>query len=546
MPRSQRPAARSINRRSFLKGAGAALAGGAAALLPGRAQAGARASLPAHPNFLFIITDQERGPRSWMPGWETFAAGLTGRTAIAAKGLSFTRACCNSAMCSPSRATLLTGRYPAEHGVTDTLTTGAVASTLRDLAPSTPNMATVLASAGYNVQYRGKWHLSRNAYTADATPAQVAAYGFNGWGGVEAGEDADPANFGGGCADHDTAFKNEVVDFLTNTAPGATQPWALFASFANPHDVLSYPRKWNYDSGGGCTNYGPASPGCFVQGIDLPATNSENLAGNYKPTAHKQTLDYLAAGLGTLLGVLDPKRYLNFYAYLHKVVDSHIAAVYSALAANTTLLNNTIVIRLADHGEMGLAHGGLRQKMFNAYEETLSVPLVISNPVLFPTAKETDQLASLVDLVPTVATLAGVTNPGQWNFRGRDLTPIVDAAAANTTVPTVNDSVLFTFDDRYAGSASGTVNVDAPQLIRCLREPNWKFAWYFDPAGRAASQFELYDLANDPNELQNLANPAHPQYNAAKTAEMWDKLAARMSATHTLPYRVNLPLVQRP
>ena len=59
-------------------------------------------------------------------------------------------------------------------------------------------------------------------------------------------------------------------------------------------------------------------------------------------------------------------------------------------------------MRCADHGEMGLSHGGLRQKMFNVYEETINVPLVVSNPVLFPRRRETDALASLVDVLPTL------------------------------------------------------------------------------------------------------------------------------------------------
>ena len=66
-----------------------------------------------------------------------------------------------------------------------------------------------------------------------------------------------------------------------------------------------------------------------------------------------------------------------------------------------------MIFRCADHGEMGLSHGGLRQKAFNAYEETIHVPLVVSNPVLFPRPAETDALASLVDLLPTIATIAG-------------------------------------------------------------------------------------------------------------------------------------------
>ena len=62
-----------------------------------------------------------------------------------------------------------------------------------------------------------------------------------------------------------------------------------------------------------------------------------------------------------------------------------------------SLRSRTVVVRCADHGEMGLSHGGLRQKAFNAYEETIHIPLVISNPVLFPERSETDALQRRYD-----------------------------------------------------------------------------------------------------------------------------------------------------
>ena len=85
----------------------------------------------------------------------------------------------------------------------------------------------------------------------------------------------------------------------------------------------------------------------------------------------------------------------------------------------------------ADHGEMGLSHGGLRQKAFNAYEETIHVPLVVSNPVLFPKPAETDALASLVDVLPTIARPRRRPRAdGDAGLQGRDLTPILAANAA--------------------------------------------------------------------------------------------------------------------
>ncbi|MGH8653686.1 MAG: sulfatase-like hydrolase/transferase [Gammaproteobacteria bacterium] len=71
---------------------------------------------------------------------------------------------------------------------------------------------------------------------------------------------------------------------------------------------------------------------------------------------------------------------VNFYAYLQTLGDRHVLNVLDELDARR-LTGSTLILRMADHGEMAMAHG-LREKMYNAYEETIHVPLVFSNPVL--------------------------------------------------------------------------------------------------------------------------------------------------------------------
>jgi len=545
----------SISRRKFLQATGALLAAGAT--LPAAASAvgqtvsvplHAPAEFPTHPNILILITDQERAPQHWPAGWGD--ANLPNRKRLADHGLTFTRACCNAGMCSPSRATTFTGLYPATHGVTYTLTSGGTHAPLELELPLTiQNMAKLLGTAGYTVQYRGKWHMSRGSDEGDPTPADLAAYGFNGWVPPEAGENADPEGFGGGCTAWDVQYTDEAVNFLTSAAADGPEPWALVVSLVNPHDVLAYPRTWNRTEDGGCSNYKPAAPACFQQGISLPPTIEEDLAANYKPTAQRQTLTMLNFGLGTLNPLTnDRERYVNFYAYLQTVVDARLGAVLDALDAKTGLSEKTVVIRFADHGELGLSHGGLRQKMFNAYEENLRIPLVVANPVLFPAPVQSTALAALVDLMPTLATLAHVPNPAQWTFQGKDLMPVVLDAAQNPANPTVTvqDNTLYTFDDESAGAADGQVIVTQPNHLRCLREARWKYVLYFDPTGIEASQQELYDLESDPNEEHNQANAQNTAYyNPAQLTVMQTKLTTKMVETRTLPYHAWLPAIEK-
>ncbi|MDG3009447.1 sulfatase-like hydrolase/transferase [Rhodococcus sp. D2-41] len=526
-----------VPRRTFLGGAGALLLAGTASAHAPLADASPNPAGPQRrPNIIVLITDQERQPMYWPSGWPE--ANLPNRQRLADTGLTFTRSFCNTSMCSPSRSTFFTSLYPAQHGVTSTLTEGGTLSPTEPQLPlDLPNLATVLASAGYDVQYRGKWHMSKDVGGGEPTSADLAGYGFHGWIPPDYGGDTKPEHFGGGCADHDSAVAAQAAQYLHTVDTGGS-PFALVVSFANPHDILAYPLTWNAQAGD-CDNYGIDAPGCFRQGIDLPPTLGERLALAHKPTAQVQS-QVLLNGLGPLLGEDALRNYVNFYAFTQKVVDAHIGTVLDAVESRPGLRADTLIIRIADHGEMGLSHGGLRQKIFNAYEETVRVPLVFSNPRLFPTPVRTPALASLIDVVPTLAALVQAPNPAQWRLLGTDLSPVIADAAAHPQSPTarVQDSVLFTFDDVNCGNPNGQGIVTPPNRIRAIREDRWMYAAYFDPSGAVPAQFELYDLQSDPTEVDNLADPLNAgHHNPQQTAIMHERLVERLRATGTMPAR---------
>jgi len=553
----QNPTIARVNRREFL-GLGASLAASVALGTPKQTHAASASGsgrptdnpLPAKPNFLFIITDQERSPQHWPENWANYST-MPGRKALIDNGIQFTRAFCNTSMCTPSRATLFTGLYPARHGVIDTLSEGGSYSESEKVLPvDLQNLAKMLGSVGYRVEYRGKWHLSKPAgdewSQADAE-AIGANYGFHGWVPPDAGQDTEPEHFGGGSNDADAKYFNQTLSFLQNTA--LDQSFALVISLVNPHDVLAYPQVSKWQTGG----YTMADLNA-VSEIPLPPTIDEDLANNYKPSVQAQLLNRLNSpvGLGNLNTENEKKTYVNFYAYLQQKTDAYFAQIVEALKARAlndgsgeSLWHNTVIVFVSDHGEMGLSHGGLRQKIFNTYEETIRVPLIISNPKLFPAGKTTASLASLIDLMPTVASLAGVDKQ-QWAFQGRDLWPLIDAVRQGSD-PTPHEQVAihFTFDDQRAGNGNVEQTVDDPNHIRCLRTKEWKYAFYYDPAGAIPHEYEMYDLVNDPTELQNLAHPNHPRYaefESQRTA-LHARLVELMAAKGTMPYGVQLPLV---
>jgi choline-sulfatase len=552
------------------------------------------------PNILLVITDQQRQPRHWPqdPGW--LRELMPNEAELARTGLTFTSAFCNTAMCSPSRATLFTGRYPAEHGVTLTLTAAdlhpdprnapAVTETMIRilrrheapvkrvltqyargalrlgphsgnepvLPPGMSNLATMLREAGYEVAYKGKWHLTHPSGDGtllsgwdqrDAT--RIAAdYGFADWEAPDAGENAKAENFGGGNAGHgrgwDEVYTSQAERWLGRT--DLPEPFCLVVSLVNPHDVLGYPAS--------CLRGGYAADEFRGLGVELPPTVDEDLGT--KPGVQALTRMGMNAYLGPLGNRRAQRDYVNFYAYLHRVVDRKLGRLLAALGSADdpgSLRARTVVVRCADHGEMGLSHGGLRQKMFNTYEETINVPLVFSNPALFADAAETDALASLVDVVPTLLSLGGREANG--DLRGRDLTPVM-AASANpdaelaqraevalshvldhpSPAPSVQDAIHFTYDDHQAATAMQDAP-GQPNRIRAIRTRDAKYAFYFDPEGHEQTEYELYDLERDPLEVENLlgVRTGEPCSVAAATlhAELSERLDQAMAECRTAP-----------
>jgi arylsulfatase A-like enzyme len=475
--------------------------------------------LPERTNFVLILTDQERAPMHWPDGFAD--ERLASRARLLRYGVRFENAICNTTMCSPSRATLFSGVMPAQHGVVDTLTAdGPVSCTEHELSRDIPNLASMFRGAGYDVQYRGKWHLSKGPMGGyDATPEDLAGYGFDGWVAPDAGGDTRPPNFGGGRANHDAGYIDQAVAFLHDRAAETDGgPFCLVISLVNPHDVLAFPSEWADDY----------APDLLEGEIGLPSSFNEDLSTNFKPAAHAR----MGAAIDRAVGALESReqqvQYVNFYANLVERIDRQIAPIvdcfYAPDGQPTRLGEETLIVRISDHGELAMAHGGLRQKAFNVYEESLRVPLIFSNPRLVPDGRCCPHPASLVDLMPTAAGLLGIEPlPG---LRGTDLSPLIRDPEAQP----VQDEVLFTFDDMHAGT--GLVNEVLPGVpgrIRCIRERRFKYARYFDSDGRYPTEYEMYDLIEDPHELNNLAHPEHPRYADADVSTERDRLAAKLA-----------------
>jgi len=513
---------------------------------------------------VLLITDQQRAPQHWPsdPAWlrELCPADAELRDT----GLTFTHAFTATAMCSPSRACLMTGKRPSRHGVTLTLTEGdlwpdrhnapaALQTALRmaasreiprarlarsfvrnalrlgprsgnepELPPGIDTLATLLRNRGYHVAMKGKWHLSKplaGDRWGPQDPQRIERdYGFAEWEPPDAGGDTKASNFGGGDAGGsgegwDEDYTRQMEGWLAREQ--LPEPFCLIFSLVNPHDVLGYPGS--YLAGG----YRPQE--FRGLGVPLPQSIDEDL--RTKPAVHALSLLGMDNYLGPLPDAQAKQDYVDFYAHLHRLVDRRIARLLRALGPaddERSLRSRTIVIRTSDHGEMGLSHGGLRQKVFNAYEETIRVPLVISNPRMFPQPRESGALVSLLDVVPTCLALAGPGNRPQ-SLDGEDLAPIVSGDGDS-----VREAVLFTYDDHQAGTALQD-GAGQPNRLRCVRDGRYKYAVYLDPAGRARPEYELYDLEEDPLEVRNLLDVRGGRAPDARHERERERLAATLA-----------------
>jgi choline-sulfatase len=493
-----------ITREELLKGAAVA----APALLVGSraataaAKAGRRIRHGARRtegmNVVVFVTDQQRAVQHFPPGWTR--RNLPGYTRLQQHGMTFSNAFTNACMCSPARSTFLSGYFPAQHGVKYTLEQGMhpPKNPQVRLSPHLRNQATVTAAAGYTPVYKGKFHCTKPPGNQDFKPSDLDKYGFSRWNPPDAGANQSAPEEGGGIYDNDGRFINSqgtpeagtegALEYI-NSVAAKHQPFFLIVSLVNPHDVLFYPKNYltsGYDNS-------------WLDGeIEPPATANESLAT--KPTVQAQFLE-ISKLLGPIPTLQMKRNYLNFYANLMKSSDAYLVKILNALTSNR-LLDNTLVVATADHGEMGTSHGGMRQKNFNFYEETLRVPLVYSNPRLFRRPQRNDALVSHVDFLPTLASLVGTPAHARSNWQGIDYSSqILDRNPGPG-----QDYVVFTYDDFQSGQPTGPYP-KPPQHIASIREKRYKLARYYDPKGNARDQWEMYDLHRDPLEVHNIAYP---------------------------------------
>ncbi|MEA2274054.1 MAG: hypothetical protein QOI98_2762 [Solirubrobacteraceae bacterium] len=523
------------DRRGLLLGAGKLAAAAGAASVGGAILAGGAAGAQRRPNVLLLMTDQERH-QDRLPDH----LPLPVRCWLDRNGTRIDRFHASSMACSPSRGCYWTGMYAPQQGMYGTFVVG----TQFTMDPSIPTIGDLFKEVGYQTAFFGKWHLSfpgeppTNIEAALDTAQNNPLKGY----GFDYSAISPPADVGGynDGYTNDPVWTGQAVDFLRTHAKD-TQPWLCVLSLLNPHDIQYYPRGYRADFKRPDYDAKP-EPSFFAE---------PTLAD--KPSSQQRFRDVVAVIAGTPKGVQDNPEYwrgqLNTYYDLIVGNDEMLgAAVKTVIDAG--VLDDTVIVRTADHGELGSAHR-LQNKGTTMYDEQNRVPFTVVYPKRFPRDRRSQALGEAVDLVPTLLEIAGASDPvARWPWlRGVSLM----SALEDPDNPGPRDSILYRIDE-YPITNVGTA-VPTASHIRAIFDGRYKFARYVAVADQHfagtelvdSQEYEMYDTWNDPYEIRNLAND--PGYaSLAKDMHAWltEREKAKFGPVVLPPYGARAPITHIP
>jgi arylsulfatase A-like enzyme len=424
------------------------------------------------------------------PGSQCYTPNLD---ALAADGTRFGRCYTTNAICSPARASLMTGLYASTHGMWD------CAHTQRPEWVDVPAdrftyFSHHLADAGYRNAYFGKWHVEQSNKLENFGWHKYDRACRSAHGKVIPGSEVIVPKAGysdyllsGVC--EDTSIQShpafdQGIDFIRQHVSGkhAKQPFMCFVSTAEPHDPYLPPKRFfdMYD----------------VDNLQLSPTLRDELAG--KP----EVLNRMRAVWQNLTDANWQRTSAAYWATI-SFIDYEVGRILTVLKESGQY-DNIIIVFISDHGDMLGAHGLATKGIATSYEEVYNIPFILRVPGMQGQREDTQTLVSMVDIAPTLLDLCGVAPLKA--AQGRSLRPVLENTANSEE-----------WRDAY-GEFYGQRFVYTQRIVW---HENWKYV--FSPGGID----ELYNLAEDPHERINVAeDPAYRDILIKMTAHMWRKMQA--------------------
>ncbi|TDF92816.1 DUF4976 domain-containing protein [Paenibacillus piri] len=474
------------------------------------------------PNILWICTDQQRFDTMGCYGNSFVKTPNIDK--LAKNGVLFENAFCQATVCTPSRASFLTGRYPR---------TTRCRQNGQNIPKDELLVTRLLSDAGYTGGLSGKLHLSAcNPKVTTATERRIED-GYSQFHWSHHPEDDWPTNeyiqwlrakgkayrplpiegsryvqIGPDAEDHQTTWCAEKAIGFIEANERYTSPWFFSVNMFDPHHPFNPPQTHLQR---------------YLDRLDdIPLPNFT--PGELDSKSYFQRYDHNGAygdsRLYPFSTMTDQDNRMVRAAYwaMIDLIDEQVGRMIDALE-RTAQLDNTIIIFMSDHGELLGDHGVYLKGAF-FYEPSVHVPLIISNPARFSPNRRNRELVELVDLAPTLMEAAGLNiHPG---MQGKSLWPLLTGAERSEKH---REDV---YCEHYNASSKQNGIGGFATMVRTER---YKLVSY-----HKRNEGELYDLQQDPDEIHNLWND--PNLSAVKL-EMYERLCDRMAETvDPLPERL--------
>jgi N-acetylglucosamine-6-sulfatase len=436
----------------------------------------AATAVAAPPNIVMILVDDLRWDELGVSGHPYAETPNIDR--LAAEGAMFANAFHAVPLCSPNRATVLTGQYPSRHGIIDNVARDRASHHLQTFPQA-------LQAKGYETGFIGKWHMGN-----DPTPRP----GFDYWVGLPGqGRTINPMLYENGALSQVDGY---VTDLLSERAlrfidREHSRPFFVLLS----HKAI-HPDARQLDDGSIDPNYpsayipaprhaGRYNDKVFPRRGNVPRDPSEVQSAASRHALEVRSSDAMLREFGSeFFDPLTSEENIRRRAEMLLSIDESLGQIM-ALLERRGILDQTLILFTSDNGYFFGEHGfSIERRM--PYDESIRSPLLVRYPPRIAAGSRIDGLALSVDLAPTLLDFAGAEIGD--HIQGRSLVPLMTGQAQNW-----RESVLIEFYT-YENPMPWLVDMD----YRAVRTHRYKYVHW------VRHEAELYDLVADPLEMDNL------------------------------------------
>lgn len=422
----------------------------------------------SRPNIVFILVDDLRWDELGCAGHPFIKTPNIDR--IAREGAMFRNAFVTTPLCSPSRASFLTGQYAHTHGIIDNVDRSAASQRL-------VTFPFLLHQSGYATAFVGKWHMGNDDKPRPGFDRWVSFKGQGTYTDPEINEDGREIKTTGYTTD---VLNGYAVEFIKRKHD---RPFLVYLAHKAIHPEVKQNDDGSVDLSASERFIPAKRHERAFEGKTIPRRPNYGRKPEGKPALERQIGDLPGLGPGTVTpdqAILGRQRTLL-------AIDEGVGEILKALQ-QTGQLDNTIVVFTSDNGYFYGEHG-LSVERRLAYEESIRLPLLVRYPKIVKPNSVRDEFALNIDIAPTLLDLAGVSIP--TTLQGRSFVPLLRglrvAWRSSFLVELYSDKVF----PRIAQMA-----------YKAVRNQRWKYIQYVELKGMD----ELYDLKTDPYELKNLIN----------------------------------------